>query len=248
MDNTIQKALGLQMNGFNTEALNIFQNAIKKEPHNLILCEYLGAALAGEGQLIDAKKYLKKSLTKTIEKPQVLNNLATVNRGLNLTDEALLNVNSALKFKPDYIDAWINRANIYSDLKQWPEAIFSFENAIKLNTYDKEPYKNLAHAYLHNLEFDKALDLYKLSQKKFNSPEFLIGELICYRAMGEFDLAIDFAKVLKDQFNDKIMWFEWVQTLWMAKEYSKVKIESDIAITKFGSYPEMIGILDLLDS
>jgi tetratricopeptide (TPR) repeat protein len=245
MDRTIEKALGLQMNGFYTEALNIYQKAILKEPNNYLLCEYYGSALASTGRYQEAKKYLKKALGNSIEKPQVLNNLATVNRSLGLYDEALLNVKSALKFKPNYTDAWINRANLHGDLKQWQEAIKCYKNSIQLNDMDSGPYLHLAHAYLHNHEFDKALIFNQSSYKKFKLIDFLIGELICYRAMGDFDKALKFAEELKNKYDNELMWFEWVQTLWLAKDYERVDSESQIAIEKFGRYPAMAGLLDL---
>lgn len=245
MDRTIEKALGLQMNGFYTEALNIFQKAIIKEPNNYLLCEYFGSTLAATGRYQEAKKYLKKSLGNSVEKPQVLNNLATVNRSLGLYDEALLNVRSALKFKPNYCDAWINRANLHRDLKQWTEAIKCYKNAIKLNENDSGPYISLANAYLHDHAFDKALEFNQSSYKKFNNIDFLINELICYRAIGDYEKALVFAENLKDKYDNELMWFEWVQTLWMAKQYQKVDIESQKAINKFGDYPAMTGLLEL---
>ena len=245
MDRTIKKALGLQMNGFYTEALSIFKKAILKEPKNYSLCEYYGSALAATGQFKEAKIYLKRALGNSVEKPQVLNNLATVNRSLGLYDEALLNVKSALKFKPNYTDAWINRANIHGDLKQWSEAIKCYKNSIKLNQFDSGPYLHLAHAYLHNLDFDNALALNQSSYKKFKMIDFLIGELICYRAMGDFKKALEFAESLKNQYDNELMWFEWVQTLWLAKDYDRVESESHLAIEKFGHYPAMTGLLEL---
>jgi len=245
MDKTIKKALGLQMNGFYTEALSIFKKASLKEPDNDQLCEYYGSALAATGQFQEAKIYLKRALRNSIEKPQVLNNLATVNRSLGLFDEALLNVKSALKFKDNYTDAWINRANLHGDLKQWEEAIKCYKISIQLNELDSGPYLHLAHAYLHNHDFDKALELNHSSYEKFKIIDFLIGKLICYRAMGNFGRALEFAEQLKSQYDNELMWFEWVQTLWLAKDYDRVESESQKAIEKFGEYPAMSGLLDL---
>ncbi len=248
MDRIINQALGLQMNGFNTEALKIFEKAIKKEPNNLLLCEYYGGSLAESGQFNKAKTFLKKALNNGVEKPQVLNNLATVNRDLGLYEEALLNIKAALKFKPKYIDAWVNCANLHMDLKNWPDAIKSFENAIHLNASDLEPHLNLAHAYLHNLELEKALKFNHHCQGKFRHPQFLVGELICYRAMEKYEKALDFAEKLKQEYDNENMWFEWVQTLWMAKKYEKAYKEAEIAKEKFGEYPALKSLIDLIAS
>lgn len=245
MDNIIQKALGLQMNGFHSEALKIYQKALSSNPDNELLNEHYGSALAGSGQYAEAKKFLKKALKKSVAKPHVLNNLSTVNRSLGLYEEGLLNVKSALKFKPNYTNAWINCANLHGDLKQWPEAINCYKNAIRLNNKDRIPYISLAHAHLHNKEFDTALDLYQYCQKLFRDPQFLIGELICYRAMENHEEAILFADKLKKQFDNELMWFEWVQTLWLANEFDRVKEESEIAIKKFGKFPALISLLEL---
>ncbi len=246
MDKVIAKALGLQMNGFQSEALNIFRKAIEKEPDNTLLNEYYGSTLLSLGYYKQAKIHLTRALAKRIEKPQVLNNLSIANRSLGLLEEGLLNVKSALKFKPDYLDAWINRANIHMDLKQWDEAISSYKNAINLNKDDKEPYLSLARAYLFNHQYDEALHLYTKYHSRFNDIDFLIGELICYRAKKEFTKAVEFAENLKNQYDNELMWFEWVQTLWMANEFERVEQESQKAIDKFGKYPAIMGIVDLL--
>ena len=248
MDKIIQKALGLQMNGFHSEALKIYQKALLVDPNNELLNEHYGSALAASGQFVEAKKFLKKALNKTVVKPNVLNNLATVNRSLGLYDEGLLNIKSALKFKPKYTDAWINCANLHGDLRQWSEAIKCYKNAIKLNNQDRIPYISLANAYLHNNDFDEALEFNKYCQKIFRDPQFLIGELICYRAMENHEKAIVFADKLKEQFDNELMWFEWVQTLWLAKEYNRVKEESDKAIDKFGQFPALVSLLELPES
>jgi tetratricopeptide (TPR) repeat protein len=251
MDKTIQKALGLQMNGFYTDALSIYSNALKKEPHNLMLCEYYGGALASVGRFKEARKYLTKALAKTVEKPQVLNNLATVNRALGLLDEALLNIKSAIKFKPNYLDAWINCANVYTDLRQWDKAIPCYKTAMKLNENDIEPYKSLAHAFLHNGEYNEALNLYHFCQRKFphvTNLDFIIGELICYRAMENFDKAVKFANDLKNNYDNELTWFEWVQTLWLAKKFKEMKVEAQLAVEKFGNYPAMIELIRLLET
>ena len=248
MDRTIQKALGLQMNGFYAEALEIYQKALVKEPFNILLCEYYGGALATVGHYQEAKRYLKKALRDSVQKPQVLNNLATVNRGLGMYSEGLLNVKSALKFKPDYTDAWINCANLHTDLKQWKDAIHCYNNAIKLENKDSGPYISLANVYLQDDQFEKALDLYKDCQSRFDDPQFLVGELICYRAMKKQKTAMQFAANLKNEFDNKQMWFEWVQTLWMAQEFDKAELEATKAIEKFGNYPDMDNLMKLLHS
>lgn len=246
MNEVIAKALGLQMNGFHDEALKIFQKALKKDPTHQSLCEHYGTSLLSLSHYKEAKMYLTRALSRNIEKPQVLNNLSTANRALGLYDEGLLNAKSAIKFKPDYIDAWINRANLHMDLKQWSEAISAYKNGINLDKDDKGPYLSLARAYLYNHEYEKSLKLYKKFYPRFKDVEFLIGELICYRAMNDYTKAVDFADELKEKYNNELMWFEWVQTLWMANKINRVKEESKKAIDKFGKYPALMSIVELL--
>jgi len=245
MDKTIKKALGLQMNGFHSEALKIYQKALQTDPNNVLLNEHYGSALAVSGQYTQAKIYLKKALNKSIAKPFVLNNLGIVNRALGLYEEGLLNLKSALKFEPKYTDAWVNCGNLHGDLGQWEKAIVCYKNAIKLDSRDRMPYISLANAYLHNKEFEQSLEVYQNGQKTFKGPQFLIGELICYRAMNDFVKALSFAKNLKQKYNNEIMWFEWIQTLWLAKEYDMFKNEAAKAIEKFGKFPALMSLLEL---
>ncbi len=247
MNKTVEKALRLQMNGFTQEALEIFQKAYERNPEDSTVCEFFGAALASVGQYSQAKKLFKKVLKKSIEKPQVLNNLATVNRFLNSYDEALINVQAALKFRPDYIDAWVTCGNVHCDLKQYSQAIDCYKKAIKLNPKDKEVYLTLANTYLYNHEFENALNVHQQQKTRFKDVRFLIGELICYRAMEDFAKALDFAKELRDSYNNELMWFEWVQTLWLAKDYKKAEQQAQDAIDKFGHYPAIDDMLKLIN-
>jgi tetratricopeptide (TPR) repeat protein len=245
MNKLIKKAIGLQMNGFYDEAIKIYHKALQENPNDTLIAEYYGAVLAITGRNKEAKVYLKKALKDNIAKPQVLNNLATVNVNLKLYDEALLNIKSALKFKPKYRDAWINQGNIYSHMNQWGEAIKSYENAIRLDSSEIEQHLCLAKAYLHNLEFDKALKYYQNLKSQVKDVRAIIGELVCYRAMEDFDKALPFAEDLKNKYDNELMWFEWVQTLWMAKNTDKMLIEAEVAIKKFGKYPALISLLEL---
>ena len=247
MHKTIEKALRLQMNGFTQEALSIYKKAYSKNPHDLAVCEFYGASLVEAGNFNQAKKLLKKVLDKNIEKPQVLNNLAICNRALKFYDEALINVRSALKFRPNYLDAWINCGNILTDLKQYDQAINCYKKALKLNPDDHEVYITLANTYLLNHEYDQALAIFSTQKQKYQDIRFLLGELICYRAKEDFAKAIDFAKKLRQNFNNEIMWFEWVQTLWLAKEYKQADEQAQIALEKFGHYPALDAMLKLID-
>ncbi len=120
-----------------------------------------------------------------------------------------------------------------------------FKKAIKLHPSDHFPHLNLANTYLHKGDFDAALDVYQFGQKQFSDPLFLTGELICYRAMEKHQKALKFAEQLKEKHNNELMWFEWVQTLWLAKEYDKFKDETDKAIEKFGRFPALMSLLEL---
>ncbi len=247
MHEVIKKALGLQMNGFTQEALSIYQKALLKEPSNTALCEYYGAALLEVGQIKQAQKLLKKALASAVEKPQVLNNLATANRALGNFPQALINVQSALKFRPDYVDAWVNCGNIQCDLKNYSQAIHCYQKALKFHPNDKEVYLTLGNTYLRNHEIEHALNLFTEQKKRHADVRFLIGELICYRAKEDYVQALAFAEKLKQQFDNELFWFEWVQTLWLAKKTEDAKQQAQEAIEKFGHYPAMDEMLTLMN-
>lgn len=248
MDEVAKKALGLQNNGFIKEAIQIYEEAIKKGSNSQEFAEYYGAALVTVGRSQEAKVYLKKALNQSIEKPQVLNNLATANRNLFLFEEGLLNVKSALKFKPNYRDAWINRGNLHADLQQWQESVNCYQNAIKLDSSECEPYLSLGQSLLHAHQFETALKTYQKAQAKFDDVRAIIGQLVCYRAMESYDTAIEFIKSLYEANQTELYAFEYVQTLWMAKKIDEANALLSVSLQQYNHSDMLNNLKSLIEN
>ncbi|MEH2255451.1 tetratricopeptide repeat protein, partial [Nostoc sp.] len=58
------------------------------------------------------------------------------------TEEAIASYDQALKFKPDYNDAWNNRGIALRNLGRTEEAIASYDQALKFKPDDHQAWNN----------------------------------------------------------------------------------------------------------
>jgi tetratricopeptide (TPR) repeat protein len=64
--------------------------------------------------------------------------------------------NQAIKLNPENADAFINRGNTYTKLKQFEKAIQDYNQAIKLNPKHPDAFINRGNTYTDLKQFEKA--------------------------------------------------------------------------------------------
>jgi tetratricopeptide (TPR) repeat protein len=79
----------------------------------------------------------------------------------NRIDKALLEYQTALKFKPDSSDANNNLGNTYVKQGRFVEAISAYKTAIQFNPDNVAAYYNLGIAYVNQNLYDEAISAYK---------------------------------------------------------------------------------------
>lgn len=113
------------------------------------ILEAIGTAAAGEGEVNEAKTYLKLAIDKDPQNSIAWNNYAWVllqGSGSNLS-EALEAVNKALAIKPDDFRFRETRGQILVRQKKWREAIPDLEYAVNGMPDSTEIHQSLASAY-----------------------------------------------------------------------------------------------------
>ncbi len=73
------------------------------------------------------------------------------------TDEAILELNKAIKLDPQYAISYSHRADAFRDKKMIKEAIADYDKALELSPMYATAYLNRANLYADNSEFDRAI-------------------------------------------------------------------------------------------
>ena len=74
--------------------------------------------------------------------------------------KAIEYLNEAIKLKPDLAEAYNNRANAYTELKQYDRAIEDYNEAIRLKPNYAHAYYNRGSNYIDLKQYDRAIEDY----------------------------------------------------------------------------------------
>jgi tetratricopeptide (TPR) repeat protein len=87
--------------------------------------------------------------------------------------KAIEYLNNAIKLQPDYVDAYHNRGNAYSHLKQYQRAIEDYSKVIRLKPNDGGAYHNRGNAYSSLKQYQRAIKDYDQSIRLALNDEIL---------------------------------------------------------------------------
>jgi len=139
--NVSNMALAYYMNGDYGEALRQLRRALQINPNNQTARKNLPMV---ENAF---NRNLQNMQTQQSDDPvhyYELGNLYV--EQMNYT-EALKNFNKATLLKPDYIEALVNKGNCHYMLKEYNDAVATFEEVLRINPNSKMANKNLSHLY-----------------------------------------------------------------------------------------------------
>ena len=77
------------------------------------------------------------------------------------TDDALDCYETIIQTYPSFQNAFINKASLYSDLKNYPAAISTLNQLVQLDAKNQTALQNLASNYNKNREIDLAIKTYR---------------------------------------------------------------------------------------
>jgi|WetSurMetagenome_2_1015567.scaffolds.fasta_scaffold00689_17 protein O-mannosyl-transferase len=156
----------------------------------LIIVSLSGAAYARNAVWNSNITLFKDVADKSPLKPRAHRSLGFAYLQQNLIDEAIKELQIAIRLKPDDSDAFNNLGLAYYKASRFDDAIREFSVALKLNQSNPKVTTNLGIAYMRQKRFDFAK--YYLEQAIKTNPEYLIAHLnlgLLFETEGDMDKA-----------------------------------------------------------
>ncbi len=119
------------------------------------------------------------------------------NRGVSYAvigqyEKAVQDFSRAIELKPDYANAWFNRAEIRYELGQFKEAANDYSQAIRLKPNDDGAYTSRGHAYFQLGQFSQALADYNQAVRlASDSAEAYVNRGDAYRSLSQWPQAAE---------------------------------------------------------
>ncbi|MBN2545033.1 MAG: tetratricopeptide repeat protein [Spirochaetes bacterium] len=180
-------------------AIKHYKKAIELEPVNYIAYTNLGAIYNNLGQSENAVKILKKGLEIYPDLPVLNYYLGLTYHNINILDSALFYYNIAIKNQKDYIDAYINSAEILISQKKYDEALKYLSQAFTINPNMPAVSIMLGDLYFADGNYEKAETFYNKNfenQPDKNSIRYKLGVLFTEKK--EYKRAIDVLNIVLD--------------------------------------------------
>ena len=140
----LQEALRLHQTANLDAAAIIYNNVLKKQPHNIDAISLLGTLYLQTGNFDDARVLLEKSLALNPDNAITHNNLGSVLQASGKFNDAIKSYKQSIALKPDYDEAYYNLGNAYQAVGQLEDAVTSYKHATALNPNDADIHCNLA--------------------------------------------------------------------------------------------------------
>ena len=150
--------------GRREEAIKSLRIALKKEPGNSQIADYLnvvlqtgvnsaqhnaeetlqrGISFHQSGQMEEAIRWYRKTLAIQPEDPAALTNIGAALHSTGKLDEAAACHQKAIAIKPDFAEAYSNLGNTFKEQGKLDEAVTNYQKAISIKPDYAEAYSNL---------------------------------------------------------------------------------------------------------
>jgi len=148
-----------------SSAIQTYLKAIKIDPNDLELKDFLGLFYYRAKQYDKAIEVLKEVIAKADPKSKVykdaIYNLAYSYDLTGQSDKALETYRSALKAAPGDKDLLFNMGRLYFIQKNYDKAIEKFQEVIKIDSTDFDAHLNIGNAYLQLNKFKEAIPYFE---------------------------------------------------------------------------------------
>ena len=164
--------------GRREEAIKSLRIALKKEPGNSQIADYLnvvlqtgvnsaqhnaeetlqrGISFHQSGQMEEAIRWYRKTLAIQPEDPAALSNIGSALHSTGKLDEAAACYQKAIAIKPDFAEAYSNLGNTFKEQGKLDEAVTNYQKAISIKPDYTEAHSNLGNALQEQGKLDEAV-------------------------------------------------------------------------------------------
>jgi tetratricopeptide (TPR) repeat protein len=214
-------------------------------------------------KVIEFQELLTEKHQPDNQKSSLLVELGNLLYAANESEEAIASYDQALKFKPDYHEAWNNRGIALGNLERFEEAIASYDQALKFKPDYHEAWYNRGIALRKLERFEEAIASYdqalKIKPDKheawYNRGNALDDLERFEEAIASYDQALKFKPDYHEAWNnrgyalDELERFEeaiasYDQALKFKPDYHEAWNNRGIALRKLGRFEEAIASYD----
>jgi len=150
----------LHVNGNLADAMAAYNTILKKRRNHFGSQHMLGLCNYQRGNYEMAARHLKKAALLDPQSAVVQSDLGIALKALQLRDEAMVCFDRAIALRPDFANAYYNRANLLNDRDSFAEAIRGFDQAIAIKPNHMHAWKNRGNALCALGRFSDALASY----------------------------------------------------------------------------------------
>ena len=151
----------LAQEGRETEAIRIFEEALRIKPDYPEGQNNLAVALWQAGRSQEALEHWKQALRIKPDYAVAYNSLGVALAQQNGVSDAIRCFGEALRLKPDYAEAHYNLGKALRQVGRMPEAIGQFEESLRLAPYHAEVHTSLGKAFLQTGKTDAAIEQFR---------------------------------------------------------------------------------------
>lgn len=196
-----RRAVELHGQGHLTEAIALYEDALRLSPNDAAIAANLASALVKAGCYEEGLGRYRQLLESEADRPEIWFNYANALQRSGDSDGARQAFEKTLELGPDFFPAALNLANVVRDQGDLDRACELYQNSIRLNPQHPKPRVNLARLLRGRRMFDEARTvLTEGLQVQPDSDELLYDLALVEHVSGNLDQAYSTAyRILKTQ-------------------------------------------------
>ena len=128
----LQSAHAAHARGSLAEAREIYLRILSRAPDHAPALHGLGVATCQSGDRVNGARLLERALVCGLRTPNAYFNWSSALLAIDRPEEALNQLDEAVRLRPDYVEAWLSRGLVLAKLQRHPEAVAALERVLQL--------------------------------------------------------------------------------------------------------------------
>jgi len=189
----LQQALNLINHGQLEDALNLLFQIDQTSPGSIDVYHLLSVVFGMSADYEKSELYCKKALEINNKVVIIINNLGTAQKLQGKYDDAIVSFQSAINIQKDYIDPYVNLANLYLEIEETDKAELLINNAMDIDSNSLALNLALGNLRLKQDNNQDAINIYEnilYSQPQNTDAIINLGQI--HEHLGNTDKALEF--------------------------------------------------------